>query len=1037
MSEWMETLLRASRDAAVLSLMIGLLLVFVGRYLPAGWRHGLWLLVAARLLMLILPESPVSMQRVFENEVSAAPSVEMLSRDEVSLAETSVIFPESVSAPASSTPAKDVEISAIRQEPKRMGAWEILFRIWILGVVGVLGLGVFYTRKFSRRLRLFSSPDARQLELEAFFGKLGTELGFVKMPGAKIFEAVDVPALYGLFRPVVLVPPSVFEKLSAAELRLVLMHELGHWRRHDLWVNFLLAFLQAVNWFNPLVWWAFHRARIESERATDAWVLRRAGAGENTNYGGMLLRLLDSSPKPRTVFSGIVSVVESPKDLKRRMMGIVKFSGKKNRLAVAGLIVLLLGLATVGLTQAPAKEKEDAIAEEVSGEESNILTCLVAGEGAEVYFEIMQIPSGEIAIPLKFGGMSDVSGEYRISVDADLGRPENLRYSVFMRHPDYGTAAKGGINLDWKDPKRFQLSKGFSLKFRVIDEKNNPVENLNLRIAGATLPDEIRAREFWGDVPKLPKGFWNATTDVEGRCIIEGLPAGRYYVDHDQEKYGQFPGRHHAKFQYVAGDKMEEIGLKAVISSSVSGTVRYPDGNPVAGARVKILEHYSYVQGGCSAETTTDIDGRYTLQRLLPSSYDIKVIVGKDILDLWTADIKPIELAKGEGKLDFDFELEKGGVVKGRVTLGDTGAPVPNYQVGVTTKDGASPLHLWWVVADGNGFYQHRIPAGNRKVYPGGLNPKGYTTRSGDRSEMGVDLEIEEGGTYENDFALLRENTIRGIVVDKTGNPISGAQVTCFDPPDRMSHPMKTESDDQGRFSFILPAGTENAGIFAEFKEEISKLGLKFALGEEARVVIGETQWARVSGRVLDAEDRPIEGVIVAWSGRYRIESIPYRVTTDSEGKFESKILPGDNLITFWGSKEGYGTDVSQASFKEGETVELAPITLNPTNAELGGVLVDLEGKPVANAQISASGYLQSENIPNVSTDDFGKFVLTGLVDGWLDVQIQKSDKLLPLRLRTGNDSQTIVFRDKHHKLVQREPINFIGKPAPPLVGET
>ncbi len=283
MNVWMENLLAASRDAAVLAMMVGLLLAICGRYVPAGWRHGLWLLVAARLLMPVLPESPVSVQRVLTVEKQVRADDHEFPRMDVALVEGPTIPESSEFATAPYSGAVGPEPGELGKAVERSDARsrdirEMLFGIWVSGVVGVLALAGFFTWRFSKRLAMFSPTDQRQAELEDFLGKLGTELGFGKLPAMRITEAVDVPALYGLFRPVILMPPSALEKLSETELRLVLMHELGHWRRRDLRVNFLMVLLQAVHWFNPLVWWAFHRARIESERATDAWVLRRAGA---------------------------------------------------------------------------------------------------------------------------------------------------------------------------------------------------------------------------------------------------------------------------------------------------------------------------------------------------------------------------------------------------------------------------------------------------------------------------------------------------------------------------------------------------------------------------------------------------------------------------------------------------------------------------------------------------------------------------------------------------------------------------------------
>jgi protocatechuate 3,4-dioxygenase beta subunit len=856
----------------------------------------------------------------------------------------------------------------------------------------------------------------------------------------------------GWWRATIWLPGHVVE-MPTAHQRLIIEHELAHFRRKDFPWQAYASLMAAFWWWNPLVFILLRKLKSEAELAADEAVVSRGSAG--ADYAEALVRVAAGASYIPCRQIGVPMLGNS--SIEKRVKEIVSENPFRNR--IGWIASMMIGLVAVGggllasftavaqqreegVADAGLEKSDDSDAKQLADKGANTLVCIVTAEdgtlleGADVYFELLRMPHGEVALPIELVGKTDDSGELTIQVDPKFGSPENLKYSIFVRHPDHGTAARGGITLSWQDPKKFRLSKGFPLKFRVLDEKDRPVANLKLRIASASLPAAYPSTDYWGDVPELPEGFWNATSDAEGRCMIDGLPGGRYYVNHDGPNYAHFAGEHHGRFQHVAGADVKEIVLKAMPGASISGTVRYTDGSPVAGAEVRIFEHNHYTQGGCSAETITDSNGRYVLERLLPSDYDVKVIVGEDIRDSWTADLKSIELALAEKKTGFDIGLEKGGVLTGRVTLGDTGIPVPRYQVGINNKTGDSPLCYWWTVTDQEGYYSSRIPAGTMQVYPAGPNPKGYTTQTYDRSQMGVDVEVKEGGTYNNDFSLLSETGFRGIVVDTAGDPVKGALVTCYDPPDHMSDPMKTNSDDEGRFSFIFPAGTETAGIFAEFEGMISKPGKKFPVANEAKVVVGETQWARVSGRVLDTDDRPIDSAQVMWMDSNNIAKDPYTVMTDSNGRFESNILPENTLITFWASKESFGTDAAQASFKDGERVELEPIRLKPANASIRGTVVDVEGKPVAGAQVAALGDQQNEFI-NVRTNENGDFVLNGLVDGWMDLQIQKSTIVMQSRLRIQSDLGIIVFRNNYHRVVRREPVNFVGKPAPLLVGET
>jgi hypothetical protein len=273
-------------------------------------------------------------------------------------------------------------------------------------------------------------------------------------------------------------------------------------------------------------------------------------------------------------------------------------------------------------------------------------------------------------------------------------------------------------------------------------------------------------------------------------------------------------------------------------AATISGTVRLPDGSPIEGALVEILEHYRYDQGGCSANSTTDTKGRYELKRLLPSSYDIRVTPPPHLAADWTADLTAITLDSAEHRKNLDLLLDKGGVVTGRITLSDTGEPVPNFLVGATSQRSKSPLHLWWAVTDENGFYRHRLPSGNRKIYAGGSNPKGYTTRSANSSQMAFELIVDRGGEHETNFALLPESSITGIVVDPSGVPVAGAKVTCLSPLNLMSQPETAICDENGAFNFTLPAGTESAQIIAEFEGKVSKEDTSYPTSGNAKLVL-------------------------------------------------------------------------------------------------------------------------------------------------------------------------------------------------------
>jgi hypothetical protein len=107
-------------------------------------------------------------------------------------------------------------------------------------------------------------------------------------------DAVGGPALFGFFRPKLLVPPALLQDLDHDDLRFVFLHELAHLRRRDTLTNLLLTLAQALHWFNPLVWLALSRCRTERELACDAMVLELSdGPAAQHGYGDTILRLAE------------------------------------------------------------------------------------------------------------------------------------------------------------------------------------------------------------------------------------------------------------------------------------------------------------------------------------------------------------------------------------------------------------------------------------------------------------------------------------------------------------------------------------------------------------------------------------------------------------------------------------------------------------------------------------------------------------------------------------------------------------------------
>jgi bla regulator protein BlaR1 len=171
------------------------------------------------------------------------------------------------------------------------------------------------------------------------------------IPSVHVSAWLLEPGVVGWWRPTLLLPAGIFERLTPRQLQAVLAHEFCHVRRRDNLLASIQMAVEAIFWFHPLVWWIGARLVEERERACDEEVLRSGNAPDD--YADAILnvcKLYVESPLP--CVAGVTGA-----DLKKRIESILagrvafRLSGPK-RVAlalVAGTAVaipLLLGMQT-------------------------------------------------------------------------------------------------------------------------------------------------------------------------------------------------------------------------------------------------------------------------------------------------------------------------------------------------------------------------------------------------------------------------------------------------------------------------------------------------------------------------------------------------------------------------------------------------------------------------------------------------------------------------------------------------------------------
>jgi beta-lactamase regulating signal transducer with metallopeptidase domain len=159
----------------------------------------------------------------------------------------------------------------------------------------------------------------------------------------------DRPALlvtWGFFAPKVMLPVDA-ASWDEDRIRVVLAHELAHVRRHDWIIQIGSELVRIANWFNPLVWLAASRLRLESERACDDAVVNLGVSGRE--YAEHLLDLARQFGRARQVPFPAVPIVPRPSNLERRVIAMLNARLSRHPVSGAARLATLAALLAVAI----------------------------------------------------------------------------------------------------------------------------------------------------------------------------------------------------------------------------------------------------------------------------------------------------------------------------------------------------------------------------------------------------------------------------------------------------------------------------------------------------------------------------------------------------------------------------------------------------------------------------------------------------------------------------------------------------------------
>ncbi len=272
MDNLFQTVLLLSLLGSGVVLVLLCLKPLLTRAVPPRWQTWLWTLA---LLVMVLPVY----RWVPVPQAVPVPPTLPVQQTQASTEDIPTQDPE-ITPPVSPAPQQAPPADSHSQRLT-------LDHLGYLWAAGTLAFLVFLLGNYGRFLRHLLK-NSTKLSEHALLDEVRRELGIRRHIPLRVVPGLPSPMLVGILFPVVCLPdPS----LPQDHLRMVLLHELTHYKRKDLLLKWLALLVNAIHWFNPLAWLLTRSLGQACEDACDRDVTRDMTLQERKLYMSTILTL--------------------------------------------------------------------------------------------------------------------------------------------------------------------------------------------------------------------------------------------------------------------------------------------------------------------------------------------------------------------------------------------------------------------------------------------------------------------------------------------------------------------------------------------------------------------------------------------------------------------------------------------------------------------------------------------------------------------------------------------------------------------------
>ena len=387
------------------SLLILILLLgkqFLKNKISRQWQYYIWLVVVLRLLLPFGPEVSLmgKTYRTVDQAISQAALLPPQQQPPLNVPGGNLV--PAVGAEHRkemlNSPADDVTTTHPFQD---IGVL-LINHIWLVVALGLLIRKITIYQGFVRYIKARLTPVSNIERLDEL-SIVAEQSGIKKPVELCVNPLVSSPLLIGLFHPYIVLPRvDILEK----DFRYIVLHELTHYKRCDMFYKWLVQVTVCLHWFNPLVHLMSREITKACEFSCDEAVLTKMGSGNAQDYGKTLLDAMAAVGRYKENF-GAVTLSENKHLLKERINAIMNFKKKSTAIRfLTGALTLcvMFGAAFVGVYPVDAAVDRTAgklqvVVNKTPAQGSTGTSSEDYAAQAEQYYKADSLPLFEITFP--------------------------------------------------------------------------------------------------------------------------------------------------------------------------------------------------------------------------------------------------------------------------------------------------------------------------------------------------------------------------------------------------------------------------------------------------------------------------------------------------------------------------------------------------------------------------------------------------------------------------------------------------------------